>query len=58
MDTSMFVKSKQTDMSGSSYLIIEHTEYGLAAVRYAQEFDPAVERRFDDGLMISLGCVS
>ena len=47
MDTSMFVKSKQTDMSGSSYLMIEHTEYGLAAVRYAQEFDPAVERRFD-----------
>jgi hypothetical protein len=38
----MFVKSKQTDMSGSSYLMIEHTEYGLAAasVRYAQEFDP------------------
>ena len=37
MDTSMFVKSRQTDMSGCSYLMIEHSEYGLAPVRYAQE---------------------
>ena len=42
----MFVKSKQTDMSGSSYLIIEHTEYGLAAVRYAPECSEGAQNDF------------
>ena len=35
MDTSTFVQSKESAMSGASYLMLQHSEYGLATVRYA-----------------------
>jgi hypothetical protein len=53
MDTSIFVQSKDAacSMSGASYLMIEHSVYGLTAVRYAPELHLRAEAA-DDNLSI------